>query len=72
MSLDPVARHGFIGLAPGRVEVVRAGLDLPGAGIDTAERRLDAPGAALLARGLLGCVTRTRDVGVRDAEPLQA
>ena len=31
MSLDPVARHGFVGLAPGRVEVVRVGLDLAGA-----------------------------------------
>src|SRR5207248_7449716 len=75
MSRDPVAGHGLsrcvVLFTPRRVEVVRGGLDLAGAGIDSAEGRPDAPGTPAGAGGRLGRAAGGGDVGVRDAEALQ-
>src|SRR5215831_1453619 len=62
----------IVGLAPGRVEVIGAGLDLGGARIDLPVARAHAAGAPRAPGRLLGRAARGGDIRVREAEPLQA
>ncbi len=64
-------RRRLVGLAPGRVVVVRAGGDLARAGVDAPVDGPDAEAAAAGAHGLLGLLRCGRDLGVADPEPLQ-
>src|SRR4051794_2876412 len=71
MPTDLVPGHGLVGLAPGRVEVVRARLDLTAAGVDAAKGRLDAPGPTLRPRVLLGRAATGRHVRVGKPDSLE-
>ena len=62
---------GLVLLAPGRVEVVGARLDLGGAGVHAPVDRPDAPGAARPAHLVLALGPGVGEVGVRPAEALQ-
>src|SRR5439155_16289715 len=70
---DRAAAFGrtLVGLAPGRVEVIRGGLDLAGAGVHPAKRGPYPPRASLRPRGLLARPGGRGDVGVGEAEPLE-
>ena len=64
--------RGLVRLAPGRVEVVRARLDLGRAGVDPPVRRPHAPTPPLRPHDLLARAAARRDLRVRDPRALEA
>ena len=64
-------RAGLVRFAPGRVEVVRIGLDLGGAGVDSPVDGPDPAPSALRPRDVLGRSGLGRDRRIREAEALE-